>query len=362
MKKNRLLCFIESPLQLLNLSEYLESIEYMTAIVYVRTRPGAETNKLILESMANNVIFFNKRKVKVHFLYNFHGLHFFKNYRYFKKFKSEVDTSYNQVVIGDLRAVWMRRFARAVHFKKIICLDDGTASYEILREMIIKKNLAYRESIIWPTNHKQLKVFIISFIQSIQSVFYNIILKKTIKISDLEFFSSFFKPDEFIDYDIPIIPNKYEKLKSKLSNKNKSDEIWLFGSPLGELGIIEVETEIQLLKHLFDMYDPNYSSIIYFSHRYDSETKLEHIRDLGYEVVKNEQPAEVFLTLSSILPEKIIACNSSILLTFSNLVDIDLLYNMHFDQKLLNLSFKKEALFIRKEIESINIETIFIDI
>lgn len=342
----KLLCLVESPLQLLNLGEYLETIDYKFATIYIRTRPGAKKNKIIIEEFLKNEYFFKSGRVNFNFIGNLRGSikSFYSDYKCFKKFTTEVNGSFDQVIIGDLRAVWMRRFARAVKYDKIVSLDDGAASYTIKEEMIKKNNLQYRENLEWPLNLVNLSNLIVS-------VFYNSFLKKKIMLSEIMFFSAFFDEKEFQKEGIRVVRNDFKILKSRKFKQKSSDEFWYFGSPLSEVGIVDVSKEIDLLKKVILECTEDFSKIIYYCHRYDNNTKLNEIRKLGYEVIHNTIPAELFIVMADSIPKKIMACNSSVLLTLPNFIDAQFLENVNFDLGYIAPSKKEDFLRVRNVIE-----------
>jgi hypothetical protein len=101
------------------------------------------------------------------------------------------------------------------------------------------------------------------------------------------------------------------KFNSSKNNIVDSKKVFFVGSPLVELGYLEIETHITNLKKIKDQFQD--CTFYYFSHRREQEKNLEKYRFFG-EIMRDNIPFEERMEKEKRSPGKVISYMSSILI------------------------------------------------
>ena len=336
------ICFVESPLQLLCLDEFVNFRKVGDLKVIVRANPRRPKNERQLRNMlSRRLVFSDIPNLSYIFINNQESvLTVLSDYRIYKCIFAKESFNWDYAVIGDLRIPWMRRYSQSVRYSSLVCLDDGMASFLVRDEIIKKNNFKYRE---------QLESFYIrAIIRTIVGKIYSLSYRKKIEKKDLLLYSSFIEPHEV---DVPVERNEFLNLRKKNRRKSKVKEAWYYGSPLSEAGIVSVDRELDLLIAAKVFYTNSGLDILYFAHRDDSEDKLQAIKGVGLSVVKSEIPAEIFVTQSEKMPMAIAASGSSIFFTLDKILEDIKFTNFCFDPEFISLNHRKHRMRIDETIQ-----------
>ena len=166
---------------------------------------------------------------------------------------------FDVIIIGDFNNYIFKQFYKLS--KHRIILDDGTNMFNF------KKN--------FNLDYKNLKIFSI-------------------------FERNFFNHKNFEK-------NELRFLKSKLSNKNKKNLIYILGSPAVEKKIITRNNYIEILKRIKKKHKSE--KIIYIPHPKEHNNQLKNYK--LFNILNIHQPIELYLTLNDYYPKKIIGFNST---------------------------------------------------
>ena len=157
--------------------------------------------------------------------------------------------------------------------KKIFLMDEGTSSFGTALD---RRN-----------NRKKKFTFFI------KSIFYRTRIFLPLKIT---YFTKYnlkvYLPDSIELYKEKMIDNSFVEL-----NKNV---VVLLGSCVVELGMIKKNIYFDLLKRISSDYKNK--KIDYYPHRKESLNKLKELKNLGFNIIKNEQPFETLFLSFNYLP------------------------------------------------------------
>jgi hypothetical protein len=341
------ICFVESPLQLLCLDEFVKFGNVERLKVIVRSNPSRPNNERQLRKLlGDKLVLSNVPELSCVFIYNretvFSIIPDYHTYRC--ALAKESATIWDYAVIGDLRIPWMRRYSQSSQYNSLICLDDGMASFLIRDEIINSDNLNYRKKPDKKSIRATVRGMCIAIVEGACSLSY----RKRIEIKDLILYSSFIDPSEV---DVQVEKNDFSSIRKSNKKKSKVQEAWYYGSPLSERAIVSVYHELELLLAAKSFYKDRGLDTLYFAHRDDSEDKLKAIRELGLNIVKSEIPAELFIAQSEKIPIAIAASGSSVFFTLNKILD-DIKYtNFCFDPEKIDLSHREHRARIDKSIK-----------
>jgi len=232
----------------------------------------------------------------------------------------------NYIFVGYTRYIYMSHFINVTSHKKLVLLDDGNGTLELVKQ----RNQSF-------------------------STVSGISFKKKLKRNAKRFFQGV-KDEEknsacfFTVYDIKpglndkVLKNDFSYLRSNVGTLPDSDDVYFIGSPLSEVGIMSQTSYLDNLGKVKKYFSD--SKLVYISHRRDSAEKLELIKsDIGIDVVSFEYPIEYQLAFIGPRP-KILASFFSAALDSCRLI---------FSDKLTVISFRLDMTDSpkREKIESI---------
>jgi len=274
------IAIITTPLQLLNLSEYLfhfpiDNLEIIALLKRDNSLKQIEQISAHLDLKIKTIAFFDK------------GLHFLK-LRSISKTNKTVD----RLILGQFFSDPLIYFSNKVNYRELIILDDGLANVHV------KDAVENRTSVIKQNNLKKL----IKAILGINTNFPH----------EVTLFTLF---DITSSKRVKVIKNSLAQTKLNIGLKSLSDEVLIIGQPFIETGEVEKQSYLKLLQ---DIANENSSceKIIYLSHRRERDNTLDEVRKIPkLEVVQSAYNFELYLSLRSLLPQKIVGFSSTALIT-----------------------------------------------
>ncbi len=245
---------------------------------------------------------------------------------------SQKITKANYIFIGHAQYVYMRHFANTLPCSKVVCLDDGNATYLLAEERRCPKNKNNEKNF-----KKKLKLFLKTKIQKINNNDY----KK------LEFFTIY---NIIAGEGDSVIKHSFSYLRKNITEKNITDEVYFIGSPISETRILSQEEYLFHLKRVVKYFKNR--DVVYISHRRESEMNLKEIsHKLGIKVVTFDYPLEYQLSIIGPRP-KIMASFISSALDSCSLIFGDTMKVISFKLDLKDSPLKDEIDNIYKGYES----------
>ena len=111
-----------------------------------------------------------------------------------------------------------------------------------------------------------------------------------------------------------LLQNDYSYMRTLVKGKDISSKIYFIGQPFVELGILNFEEYIIIIKKIIFKYK---LPLLYIAHRREESVNLNRIKALGIEVIIPTLPIEVFLIKLSAYPKAIIGVASTALFSIS---------------------------------------------
>jgi len=296
--------FVESPLQLLNALEAVDSFDLEDYILYIRY-----SNKKMNDEQLDKLIkilslkSFNIKKIYLSSS-NRNILDYIKILFYFIYSKFFI---VNRLFIGNLDSNFLSLIYKNINKNKIIAFDDGA------------KTIALQENFN-------------------EDNFYNL----------------------FTMYDLKSIANQiiyknnYENIKSLLKNKNKSNHILFLGAKLNEVGIISEDEYLSLITKISQYYNKD---IAYIPHRGEDEQKLKVISKIKNLKIKDiDYPVELYGLYEKEIPTIVASFYSTALLSMKNIYGIKS-ESFYFDFSTSKYKDSIESVYnyYKKEMKVINI-------
>lgn len=205
---------------------------------------------------------------------------------------------------GQFRAQLLRGLLNA---REVLLMDDGTATLSELDNYFSRGNYApsslaniYSETVFRRKLREILYGFNIDQLKKPFGLFtaFNLSKEKTKKID--------------------VIHHNFAELRKARQNQAVSEtEIFYFGSPLSEKGFLALSVEVALLSQIQRLCQKRGQSFIYIPHRFDSERKINDIKEIGITVKPLGIPAELYFVKSSKIPSQIATSISTALFTVS---------------------------------------------
>jgi len=265
------LLFVESPLQLLNANEAISEFNLKNYEVVVRLSNKKENDtqiKYLIKYLNIQNIKYASIRVDDKGITDYIKLLMYK-YKYLIK-------KVEKVFIGNYDSGFFKLIMKQFTKEQIILLDDGS------------KTLAIQK-------------------QFSESNFYNLFTMYNVETMNNQL----------------IYNNRYNKITTNLKNlKFNYDEILFLGMQLSEIGIITEKEYIRLVVEIANIYK-NYT-IIYVTHRGESESKLEKIKEIKNISIQNySYPIELLGIFESSIPNKVISFYSTAVLTMKYIYNID---------------------------------------
>lgn len=262
---------VESPLQLINAYEAINSFKLENYIIYIRyskeKRNDDQIDELIkiLNIKPSNIIKIFLSSKNKNFLDYLKIVFYFFHFRFCR---------INRLFIGNLESNFLSIIYKYVPIDKVIVMDDGS------------KTIALQEKF----NNTN---------------FYNLFT-----IYDLKKIGS-----------QKIYKNNYNRVKSLIKNIcNRTDYVLFIGSNMCEMGIISQENYLSLINKIYKYYN---KSIVYIPHRKENEDKLNKIANNKNIIIKKlNYPIELYGIYEKELPSLIASFYSTALLTMKNIYGI----------------------------------------
>lgn len=244
-----------------------------------------------------------------------------------KKFRNKIDSLY----IGEFRYQFMHMIRSIVDAPKVYLLDDGAATVKIINDYIKKHEYYPGIDLLLPNNFIERNIFKILYTK-----YFNIeVLEKK-----LEVITAFAKEDS----EFGIEELKFHNLKS-LYNVQKvidNETVYFYGSKYSEAGIISLAYELKFLTQIKSFYNNRNMRIVYFSHRDESEEKLNTLaNELNFTVKKSDNIAEFYLLNSSVLPKEVAGAYTSTLNNIKSLFPLINVTSFKLHEKKINSEFRE---------------------
>jgi len=247
----------------------------------------------------------------------------------------------NYIFIGHTQYIYMKHFTNIMSCNKVVCLDDGNATYLLAKERKAPDNISYEL-----TFKKKIKLFLKEKIQKINTSEYD----------ELEFFTIY---NIGVSKKDSVVKNNFHYLRSNVSEKNSTNEIYFIGSPISEARILSQDKYLTHLKRVVKYFKNH--DIIYVSHRRESEIFLKEVsKKLGVKVVKFDYPLEYQLTMIGPRP-KIMASFISSALDSCSLIFGDTMKIISFKLDLKDSPVKDEIENIYEEYQSNKDTTVYVE-
>jgi hypothetical protein len=296
--------FVESPLQLLNALEAINSFDLEDYVLYIRY-----SNQTINDKQLDRLIgIFDIKSTKMKKIHlsskNRNILDYMKILFYFLDSKF---LKINRLFIGNIDSKFLSLIYKNVSKNKIIALDDGAKTIALQKKFN-------------------------------ETDFYNLFTMYNLK-----------KLNNQIIYK-----NNYNNVKSLLKNKDKTENILFLGTKLNEVGIISENEYILLINKIAKYYNKN---IIYIPHRGEDEKKLNKISKFQNFKIKNiDYPVELYGLYEKEIPNTVASFYSTALLSMQNIYGIQS-ESFYFD---FSNSEHKESIdsvyeYYKKEMKVINL-------
>ncbi|WP_156888318.1 hypothetical protein [Spirochaeta cellobiosiphila] len=211
------------------------------------------------------------------------------------------DNNIDKVFIGEVRNLYFRLLAINLKPRLIYKVDDGASSIHI--------QYHYLKKGYYPKINNLLKEYTKYIYIKIR---YGLILPLKFKfhlftIFDLDPHRNQKKMSNYYSYLNSLIKNN--------ENTKRKNVIYFMGAPLSEDGRISEEYFIMKMRQVSDKFEISGNNIVYIPHRRESDSKLNILNEMGYEVERWDDIAELGFKKRGILPSKIISFYSTTLIT-----------------------------------------------
>jgi len=284
--------FVESPLQALSAIEAVHHFKLNPVLLFVRYLPESRSqiNNKHMDTVLETNVFSRVIKIQDRQFRIINKLQTFGLYLYFLINRSNI----RNLVIGEWRSEWMQRCVGILRKDTVILCDDGTIVVDILKNKL-EKNIRWHEV---NTNEKSRIKF-----------FFKYLIHKKLSLRERQYskfhlFSTFFS--ECDSEKVRITHNPWSFLRERLISKQK-EGIYYFGSKYSEAGYFDQSVELQFLGSVFKYLCKKYplEKIQYVPHRDDSISKVERIKEIGFNIIYLDQPAELYFIKSKTYPKSV---------------------------------------------------------
>ncbi|PKI02289.1 polysialyltransferase family glycosyltransferase [Glaciecola sp. 33A] len=281
--------YVESPLQMLSANSAYKKFNEHKAILIVNISHGDRVNndKQLLQLIGNEwdeVYIQKQRKGKITDIAETvkRTIYFFLKYRGY----------INKYFFGEYRNVDMALLRSALYPNESILLDDGSFTITAQNYYIKNRTSPYPHSVKY------------------------IIFKTFIKKLSPPNLYSFFK------FESTLLKEQvnYFDLPSRKNINITKGTIYFFGSKFYESKSMHLADELKVLSGVIELYTDY--TIFYVPHRDESQSKLDRISTLGYQIKDLGKPAEIYFDETNVMPEIVLSYYSTVLyschLRFSN--------------------------------------------
>jgi hypothetical protein len=329
---------VESPLQLLSAIEAIKYFDFKRTCLIVRyadarrrKRHNSHIDEVLKMYDFNRVI-----KLRNSSSNTLNKLLKFNSYLWFRINRKSI----RKLAIGEWRSEWMQRCTEIAQKDSVILLDDGVIVVDILRNKIEK-------GVNFNVNTDRSK----SVKQRLKTLIFSILGTKGVYDKKYHLFTAFFSKTD--SKTVQITPNRYEFVRSKVEDVN-ADGIYYFGTKYSEAGYFPLSVELRFLGHVFSTLSNLYPTeqaqennrILYVPHRDDSVTKLEAVKEIGFDVTPLNCPAEIYFFLMKKKPKVIAGAFTTAVANVSTIYKPDAVH-------LFKLPIEEIAKEKREHVESI---------
>ncbi|MFN3554342.1 MAG: hypothetical protein ACK4VN_00090 [Bacteroidales bacterium] len=210
--------------------------------------------------------------------------------------------------VGHIDDPWMRYMVRKIQFNKLVLLEDGLATIEIVQRRITAEphHLLPVKQVPSPRKWRLYK----------NDLFESLFMKqRELLLPRLDFFTVYNQIP--IKGEDSVIENGYEILKRLKKNEySKSREIWFISQPLVDHGILTVEVLLAVLRQIRNTFGESYT---YHYIQHQSSKIIPEISLTGFSIKSFDLPIEIQLIQSSYLPYKVGSISSAALVNLSKL-------------------------------------------
>lgn len=177
----------------------------------------------------------------------------------------------DKLFAGTLSSSWVRRIAGLLGVRKVVRLDDGSASIPFVRKFRLKSDDAPRNDYLFTVFHRD-------------------------------------------DDEADIIRNDFNTLKRSAVSGSTIDDalVWLVGGAYAEARFLTLERELEIFRKL--VAKSRSARIIYFPHRADRASKLDLIAAMGVNIAPEGNTFERRLLDEKQLPSRICGIASTALI------------------------------------------------
>ncbi len=295
----RLVAFVESPLQALNLVEYSSRFSRRVDVVVVGdSSESAPTNRMQIEAVLSHV---SPRRIICH-----ESRLWARRPRRSRRavatgvcaLRVHLPAEPHEFVVGEFRSAFSWAVLRRlkVRASSVVVLDDGTAMLRIDRRQSVPRSREQRRQKI----------------KSLMLLAYGI--RGSTPRAGLTFFTAYALEDRVAVGDA-VVRNDYRTLSAELRNLPVDEDfVYVIGSPLREAGVVDggdLELAFELARFATDWTG---KKVVYVAHRRESAEKLDALRE-EVSVVTPNMPFEVYPRALGKRPRTIIGYYSSLFLT-----------------------------------------------
>ncbi|KQH83646.1 hypothetical protein AMR76_21800 [Vibrio furnissii] len=321
--------FVESPLQALNVVEYLnrngDNSEECRFIIFSNSLLS-DINLKQIEFVLNEFNYKDRVVVDVN-----SGLKDLIKKRKKLKTLSKIlsQNSCQQCIIGEYRSLSSVAFVNKINPDKVVVVDDGNASLRIDRQSS--------------------KYSIIGTVKEIIALFFNLKIKRLNKV---EFFSVY-DIESSLSKEDSYIKNNYNFISSRLSCYPKSEKEFIIGSPLQSARVVDndLPLSLNLIDRVIEVSGSSKDNLVYISHRREQKNKLEAIEKYGVRVLSLSYPFEIYAMVNKEHASKIHGFYSSLFINMLNFNENVNITSYEIDLKDVNSSYRE---FVSKVYKSYN--------
>ena len=293
------LYLLESPLQLISAKE--ASLHYKHRNIVSVVRYGLNKRKLHNSHIRTTQSYLNIENPITMPIYYFKIINLLiaimTGYLLKLRFKN-IDT----ICIGDWRAEWMHIVISIIQPKKIVLLDDG-----IITTNIVEKYLkSGQHNLLSTMNNK-----------SVKSYMKRIILKCAFVASDsnydLEVFTAYLSTQHTAF--LTVTQNTYSNIIDQ-NTKPLSNDVLYFLTKYSEAGYLSLSSELEYLGKVFAELTTSFPDmeIHYVVHRDDSTRKKAEIQKIGFTLKSLNMPAELYMLITDKSPKVVSGASSSVII------------------------------------------------
>lgn len=316
--------FIESPTQLMNAIDSKGEFLFDSILIINEGDPVRDNNKnqiraLIDESDWSEILKLKHINNKV--LYHFYML-FFSVFLFFKYKKYTIN-----LFIGDYRNFYFRIFAKIMHPKREILLDDGAIT------IVLQQKYFYKGYGIYEISKTKMNKIILMFYFYIYNV-------KDSDISPPDLYSIFRLNDFFYKSQI-----NYRKSYIESTLKLKNDDIYFIGGKYSESGVLLLKNEVQMLELIYSHYS-NKGELFYIPHRDDSKEKINIILEIGFIIKNFGKPIELYFKNCEVIPKLILGFYSTALCSLYDNYNFDDVVCFDISNDIQNEEIRNDVLFV----------------